>query len=445
MNASVPWGQLVCGLAALAALVAWARSPRALRHEGVVLPAILIYFSIGMLDFDMPLLDVWSPRLYIPPAVWNVVGVGSLAYLAGAWVGRWRAAAPATESGAPAESARAMDRLGTVLLRIGWFGLGALLLLFGSPLLTGADREHSSAYLVTLAMMVVPGGLLRVAAWGERVPWRTWVPVLASIVALLLTGYRTYTLLFALAVMVLRLVRPRPWRQRAILVAGGLVVAIAVGAAFGYWRFLRDGNASGARLVQAVVGSNQASLFRLAGAYVYVGFFREGPSILGFIVDRYPSLSPYLHGRALLGMLTSPLPGQQLDARALLSQAVYGTRQTSLVSTIFGPWYLDFGMAGVVVGLALMGYVLSRVEWHAFVRQQPVALAGYAFGLVLFTLAVHSGLSDFVFAVLIPLVFVWVARSVRSADTSRTAGQPEAARPAPPRGTSAAGLASGPR
>jgi hypothetical protein len=195
-----------------------------------------------------------------------------------------------------------------------------------------------------------------------------------------------------------------------VLIVGlGLGLALLVGVGFGYWRFLREGNDSGAQLVLATIGDADPTFLRTAAAYVLVGFFREGPAILGFIIDRYPALTPFTHGAALWGMLSSPLPGQQWDARAIISQSVYGQRETSLVSSIFGPWYLDFGIIGVALGMALMAAILGRVEYAALHARKPIARAAYAYGLVLFVLSVHSGLSDFGFAVMIPAAFMWAA------------------------------------
>ena len=158
-----------------------------------------------------------------------------------------------------------------------------------------------------------------------------------------------------------------------------------------------------------MVGQNDPNLIRLAAAYTFVGLFREGPALLGFLVERYPILTPHTGGAALAGMITSPLPGDQWDARAIISQDLYGMRATSLVSTVFGPWYLDFGLTGVVVALGLMGFLLSRLERRALTRGDPYARAGYAYGLVLMALTIHTGLSDFAFAILIPALFVWAA------------------------------------
>jgi hypothetical protein len=67
-------------------------------------------------------------------------------------------------------------------------------------------------------------------------------------------------------------------------------------------------------------------------------------------------------------------------------------------------------MPGVFLGLGLLGFLLGRVERAVFAGpSSAVAMAGYAYGLALYGLAIHAGLSDFDLMVLIPLAFLWVA------------------------------------
>jgi hypothetical protein len=395
------------------ALLAWMRSREMLRHEAIVLTAICLYFGVGTIDIPMPILDEWSPRIAIPPEVWSVAGIGSVSYLISAMFARRLARRKAVVF----SQSSAAEQRSRILRLVGWAGLGILLVLYGAPALTGADRERSSGYLVTIAMLTVPGILLSVARWPARAALNDLASVALTASLFLLTGYRTYSLLLLLSVAVLRYVQVPSPRRRALIVGVGLGAALVVGVGFGYWRFLREGNESGAQLVLATIGDADPSFLRSAAAYVLVGFFREGPAILGFIVDRYPALTPHTHGGALWGMLTSPLPGQQWDARAIISQSVYGQRETSLVSSIFGPWYLDFGITGVAFGLALMAAILSRVEHTALQTRSSIALAAYAYGLVLYVLSVHSGLSDFGFAVMIPAAFIWTANAAGAEST----------------------------
>ena len=287
--------------AAAVALLAWIRSREVLRHEAIILTAVCLYFGVGTIDVPMPILDEWSPRIAIPPEVWSVAGLGSAIYLISAmFTRRLSRRIPVVLS-----QSSAVEQPSRILRLVGWAGLGMLLLLYGAPTLTGADRERSSGYLVTIAMLAVPGILLSAARWPARLALSNLASVALTAALFLLTGYRTYSLLLLLSVAVLRYVEVPSPRRRALIVGVGLGAALVVGVGFGYWRFLREGNESGAQLVLATIGDADPSFLRSAAAYVLVGFFREGPAILGFIIDRYPALTPYTHGAALWGMLLS--------------------------------------------------------------------------------------------------------------------------------------------
>jgi len=404
---SAHFARMLAAAGCLVALLQWARARALLRHDALVSLGILAYFLLGTLDIELFSAD-WSPRLNVTQRVWMVVAIGIWGYLLGAWVGRAHARrAPSARDG-PSERLVADSRLLEV---VGWVGLVALLVVYSAPALSGANREEQSGYVTTVAQLLIPAYLLRLAASRALVPRGVWVRACLAGLGLLASGHRTYILVLMLGLAIVWFVQQRTVLQRVRAAVLCLALFLAIGIGFGYWRFLREGNESGRELIGSVFGPDAGSALQVAAGFTYVGFFREGPSILGFLVERHPRLEPYTKGRALWGTITSPLPGQQWDARAIVSKEVYGVRQTSLVSTIFGPWYLDFGFVGVLLGLAVLGYVLSRLEEGALTKKSHVHQAAYAYGLVLVGLSIHTGLSDFVFAVLIPAVFLWAARS----------------------------------
>jgi uncharacterized membrane protein len=401
-------GTWLAAIAALAALVSWRRSTDVLRQDAVILPAIFLYFLIGTLDVNVVPTE-WSPRFYVNPEVWVIVGLGAIAYLIGSKVGRRPRAG--TWQRDPGPSPQGSRRAGKILTIIGWVALVLLLLTSRAPLITGADREAASGYLTAPSLLLVPGVLLLLAARAGRWQRREWLTLVTAAAALLLTNYRSYTLILGLAAGTLYFLDASSARQRRRVVLFGLPLAIICGVMFGYIRLARLEGDRSAQLVEWLMGSSEPTIWRVALAYGFFGFFREGPAMLGFLVDQHPALSPFTHGRALLGSLTSPLPGAQLDARAILSIEVYGSEQTSLVSSIFGPWYLDFGIVGVIVGMFVLGLILGWLEQRAFLGRDPVSRAAYAFGTVVMLLAVHSGLSDFTYMVAIPAAFVWASRT----------------------------------
>jgi len=391
----------------LLALLGWHRGKELLRHDALLLGGILVYFGIGTVDLHLTPYE-WSPRFVIPAAVWTVVAWGSVGYLVGAWVARHRP----MESGrgnVDGDDGEAVRARGRALRIIGWISLAILLATSGAPAVSGANRERISAYWTALALLVVPGTLLTLATTAIRPRRWGWAPPALAVVAWLGTGYRTNALLLGLSVCVLRFLELRSPRARLATVAAALAIVLALGVGFGYWRTLRHADPDELRFVRAVADRRDPTPIRLGAAYVLASVFREGPAILGFVVDRHPRFAPYTEGRALWGMLTSPLPGEQPDARSIISREVIGSRGTSLVSTIFGPWYLDFGPIGVALVMMLLAYVLGRVERSALTVGDPVSRVGYAYGLVLYGLAIHAGLSDFDLVVLIPLALLWAA------------------------------------
>jgi len=390
------------------ACLGWARSRTLLRHEAIILCAVLVYFFIGTLDLIVDSGE-WSPRVDVTQRVWQVVALGTWGYLIGAWLGRWRGRRIGERAGTAPARRLVADSL--KLEVVGWVGLALLLIIYRAPALTGSDREIESGYLTSVAQLLLAAYLVRFAAERAAPPRGVWLRAVLAGLGLLVSGYRSYTLVLWLGLLVLWFVQPRSVWQRVRALALGSGVLLTVGIGFGYLRFLREGTDSGWDLVNSVFESDAVTPAQLVAGFTYVSFFREGPSLLGFMVERYPHIEPYKGGQAMWGMVTSPLPGKQLDARAILSKEVYGIAQTSLVSTIFGPWYLDFGYAGVFVGLLLIGAIVSRLEAGALRYGRPAAQAGYAYGLVITGLSIHTGLSDFTFAILLPAVLLWAGRS----------------------------------
>jgi len=390
------------------AVVGWARSRSILRHDAIILTGILVYFLVGTLDLIAGTGE-WSPRVEVTQRVWQVVALGAWGYLVGAWLGRSHSRRRG-ERGTVAP----VDRLvadSRKLEVVGWLGLALLLLIYRAPALTGSNREIESGYLTSISQLLLPAYFIRFAAQRSAPPRAVWARAVLAGLGLLVSGYRSYTLVLWFGILLLWFIQPRSTLQRIRAMGLGGALMLTVGIGFGYLRFLREGTESGWELVNSVFESDAVSSAQLIAGFTYVSFFREGPALLGFMVERYPGLEPFEHGQAMWGMVTSPLPGKQLDARTILSKEVYGIAQTSLVSTIFGPWYLDFGYAGVWFGLLLMGYVMSRLEAGAVWHRRPAAQAGYAYAFVVMALSIHTGLSDFTFALLLPAVLLWAGRS----------------------------------
>ena len=234
-------GAWIAILCLILSAIGWYRSGDLIRHEAPIIAGILVYFGIGTLDIVIALSE-WSPRAEVTAQVWNVVGAGVVAYFLGGWAGRRRNAEP--RSAQTDESARA-ERISRLFSRVGWLGIAVLLYVTRAPLLTGANRESSSGYLTNLALIIVPAFLLRFAARRGRLNRLDYGLLCLAAFLLLVTGYRTYTLVLGLSVGALMLLDASSRRQRYKIVAATAALGLTVGVAFGYWRFTREANESG--------------------------------------------------------------------------------------------------------------------------------------------------------------------------------------------------------
>jgi hypothetical protein len=126
-------------------------------------------------------------------------------------------------------------------------------------------------------------------------------------------------------------------------------------------------------------------LFRLKGADYYIA-----------ITDIVPSLIPYQNGRGLWEPALSILPGAKqffglepeynsLSLMVYSNQVILGNTLSPVAESVTQPGdlYLNFGTAGVIVGMLILGFLYGAFD-RAFIIQGPVSagIVGYA-GLAL--------------------------------------------------------------
>src|SRR5438132_3988764 len=126
-------------------------------------------------------------------------------------------------------------------------------------------------------------------------------------------------------------------------------------------------------------------LFRLKGADYYIA-----------VSDVVPSLLPYQNGRGLWEPALSILPGakqflgldpeyKSLSLMVYSNQVILGNTLSPVAESVTQPGdlYLNFGSAGVLVGMLILGFLYGTFD-RAFIIKGPVsaAVVGYA-GLAL--------------------------------------------------------------
>jgi oligosaccharide repeat unit polymerase len=369
--------------------------------------AYLVFFLIGSLNlYDNPS----SQRLDapIPTSIWLYAGAGLAAYLLGERLGG-RLALRRPASAAPREVSFGALVAGVVLcIATGVGALFAVASYYGLPILDVSIRSEVSGYLSYLNCLIWAGLMLSTAYWTPRlrsVVSRRVVFLaagLVSVVVATLLAYRSPVViallgfLFLYTLAVRRISTPR------------LALAVVVVAILGSWFALERSS--------SVIGEDSVQRFYLhrTGATVsdaampfqnlYWNVFRESVSNFQELSEVIPEQQPYLLGRALGGSLISVLPGKQMTTREYVSLFVRGDTNTTLTPTVLGPLYMDFGIPGIVVGLAALGCVLGYL--YARRRASPLNALLYSYWLALALASIHAGLSDPGYYLFLPGVFL---------------------------------------
>ena len=76
----------------------------------------------------------------------------------------------------------------------------------------------------------------------------------------------------------------------------------------------------------------------------------------------------------------------------------------SATSTILGPLAVDFGLVGIFVGMAFLGYLLSRLYW----RKTPLGVSLYCIVLAYSLIGIETGIVDLEVLLIFFLAFLYV-------------------------------------
>lgn len=244
--------------------------------------------------------------------------------------------------------------------------------------------QRGGAYLLYASMLVVPAALILFSlAIRQRTTWRICVSALAFVLVLALTiplGSRIFLLPLAGGAFTLlylrRGARPRP----------ALLLVLALLAVFASYALLvvREPSRrshSGAEL--------QALAEHPARAFYPVlhGHDAEMAPVLAAALHVVPSRLHHRYGAVVLGdLVLRPIPrplwaGKPEPIEAQLVEALWPNlpgAHPSFTPLLF--FYWDFGVPGVVVGMALFG-LICRVLWEWFRRHDEALSAQLIFAM----------------------------------------------------------------
>lgn len=252
------------------------------------------------------------------------------------------------------------------------------------PLLDPGARRKLNVLYTMLAHTTVPGGILLIALTGKRLRQgritlaeaRMYAAATALAVTafMSLLGYRTQIIVSLLG-SVIAMYYSRILGRAEILVAFAL--AFLGISALGYHRAL----AQGSPMDFFQVLSKRAALTL---------------SIYDGLVERFWVFGAN-RGSVFLASFSSFfsfIPGPRLGPRTIVAQ-IYGIKDVSITSTLYGTVVLDFGIPGVILLSLLLGFILGLA--YRAVKQTKAAMSIGIYSLLLaYTLVgIETGLVDF--------------------------------------------------
>lgn len=336
-----------------------------------------------------------------------------------------RLRAPARGFDAPvlAGVALALALVGAVAFGVFFAKVGFATLLAGRSVELTAARRNLSAYLWNASLLLVPATLL-LAALGSL--WRN--PTILGLAG---------------ATMGLALLKALPTGSRMMLLplVGGLtvyayttarrrprpssLVAVALVAVFASAVVVRSRDARADRQVWDVVVETVLEPSHMLEPLTQGGDNEMAPA-LAAVLNFVPRDFPHTWGAAILGDLVSrpiprglwrekPLPPRE-DIIAALWPVEYEVGAANPEFSVLLYFYLDLGLLGVALGMAVYG-ILARALWDWFRRHQANVAARLLFAVLLpsLVIALRDSPVDFLDRSVFMVLPIWLAFRVAAA------------------------------
>jgi oligosaccharide repeat unit polymerase len=278
------------------------------------------------------------------------------------------------------------ERIAILLISVGVMALVYDVFQAGAiPLLKPTAKRYLNVTLTTLAMVLVPGGIIAISSVGKRLEKglisqreaRVYALVLLLTTTFLISllGYRTQIIVSLLGCTIAM------YYSRLI---GALEVMVSFFTALfaisieGYYRALAEGGSVG--------------LFDVVGQRMGLTL-----SIYDSLVNRF-YLFGANHGTTTLATFSSffhSIPGPRLGPRTIVAR-MYGVQDISMTSTLFGTVVLDFGIPGIAVFALCLGFVIG-LAYFAMKNTKGALPTGIFSLLIAYTLVgIETGLVDLI-------------------------------------------------
>lgn len=233
----------------------------------------------------------------------------------------------------------------------------------------GLLAKHRTGYLM-LGLFAVPFAAL-ILAGSKEAGWKTAALPAAAVLLTILIGYRTNVIAAIIAFSLIAYSKGYITKNRLYALLGaGLVVLLGLS----WLKTLAGG--SGASPLEAL-------FYRAEGT----------ASIFSRIADTTPVFGS-AHGEILMSAFYSltGIGGPHIGPRALMAQ-MFGAREgITFTTSILGGPYIDFGMAGVIALMLLLGLLLG---WLSRAKE-PAGIAAYSVLLAYALVEIETGILDMI-------------------------------------------------
>lgn len=359
----------------------------------------VVWFAAGSID---PLRD-GEPRLYA------YVALGLVAYLLGVSL----CSRPCGQRVLGCENKWRPDTFWFVIVGLSVLTLASYLYLIshiGLPALSSRAAEQrleiaeygpTQAILFTsafTAMLFVTGHLL--TKWDP--PWlrrMCWLGLGIMALFMLSLGSRGFLFVPVLTALILMHYLRRRFHLVKLAAVG---VSMFIGLSlYGYLRDATVSNAPG-------LGQGDDLVTILMPFFYVFSYVRQPVATLQDVMELIPQKIPYQHGSLTFGALATVLPGHHEMAdvffKTILGNDFIGGGQPA---TLLGPFYGDFGLSGILVGMFLLGLLMARLYSWMWAKPTIFRVQIYAWMVQTALLSLFGAIFPYITTLWIP-VFWWI-------------------------------------
>lgn len=390
----------------------------------ILFPCIyIVWFVVGSIDFlQVPSSISFGAFDPIPAKMWLYYAVGLFSYFLGTYFVRRRSiSAESAQLGFEPSLEWPEDKF-----KIGMVVLCGFMLVSYAVIVSqiGIPALQPDTYLVRLEigkqrwaqLVLITGGYSLIPVLSAYL-WRTkrlregriifWLMLLLTGLILISLGSRGFIFQPLLTAAVAR----HYLRARYKLVRFGFVLFL-IFASMSLYGYVRDNQGSVSESESPIVtGGFPSYLFPFAYSYLYI---RYSVSTFRDIVSVVPGQVAYQHGWLTFQPLQIFLPGHHSSSdtffKSILGSDFEGAGQPA---TLLGPFYADFGLLGIVVGMIGFGALSAFVYRWMLSRQTVTSVLVYAWIVKIAIFSLFLSVFEFPSDLGIPVCWLLLDRFLR--------------------------------